>query len=190
LSIHKGSISTANGSALVRLGSTTIVCGVKAEIAEPDLDRPNEGFLGVFSFYSLFLCAINIITRDSTILVPNLDLPAICSPRFKPGPPTEEAQVLSERLNEALVAFVAFPLSLLHNTDNDDAYNTAQTSSHSPPSAYTPKNHLGSSTSTRSASTTTVTHSMRHSSLWSLLLEIVRILPLSSLPLLFIDELT
>lgn len=41
-----GSISTADGSALVRLGDTTIVCGVKAEIAEPELDRPEQGFLG------------------------------------------------------------------------------------------------------------------------------------------------
>ncbi|CAL1699968.1 unnamed protein product [Somion occarium] len=75
------SISTADGSALVRLGDTTIVCGVKAEIAEPELDRPNEGFL-----------------------VPNIDLPALCSPKFKPGPPTEEAQVLSDRLNDVLLA--------------------------------------------------------------------------------------
>jgi hypothetical protein len=44
---HPGSISTANGSALVRLGDTTVVCGVKAEIAEPDIDRPNDGFLGI-----------------------------------------------------------------------------------------------------------------------------------------------
>ena len=36
--------------------------------------------------------------------VPNLDLPAICSPKFKPGPPTDEAQVLSDRLNEVLVS--------------------------------------------------------------------------------------
>ena len=41
-----GSISTANGSSLVRMGNTTIVCGVKAEIAEPTLDAPNDGFLG------------------------------------------------------------------------------------------------------------------------------------------------
>lgn len=41
-----GSISTADGSALVRVGDTTIVCGVKAEIAEPELDRSGEGFLG------------------------------------------------------------------------------------------------------------------------------------------------
>ena len=41
-----GSISTAEGSALVRLGDTTVVCGVKAEIALPALDAPNLGFLG------------------------------------------------------------------------------------------------------------------------------------------------
>lgn len=41
-----GSINTADGSALVRMGGTTIVCGVKAEIAEPDLEKPDEGFLG------------------------------------------------------------------------------------------------------------------------------------------------
>jgi len=81
VSVNVGSISTADGSALVRLGDTTVVCGVKAEIAEPELDSPADGFI-----------------------VPNLDLPAICSPRFKPGPPSEEAQVLSDRLNEVLVA--------------------------------------------------------------------------------------
>ncbi|KAK7447062.1 hypothetical protein VKT23_014274 [Stygiomarasmius scandens] len=79
IELNVGSISTANGSALVKLGQTTIVCGVKAEIAEPELDCEDEGFL-----------------------VPNIDLPALCSPKFKPGPPSEEAQVLSERLNEAL----------------------------------------------------------------------------------------
>jgi polyribonucleotide nucleotidyltransferase len=46
LFVHVGPIETADGSALVRLGDTTIVCGVKAEITEPDLERPTEGFLG------------------------------------------------------------------------------------------------------------------------------------------------
>ncbi|PCH40749.1 hypothetical protein WOLCODRAFT_99214 [Wolfiporia cocos MD-104 SS10] len=81
VSLNVGSISTADGSALVRLGDTTVVCGVKAEIAEPELDIPEDGYI-----------------------VPNLDLPAICSPKFKPGPPTEEAQVLSDRLNEVLIS--------------------------------------------------------------------------------------
>lgn len=52
-------------------------------------------------------------------LVPNLDLPAICSPRFKPGPPAEEAQVLSDRLNEILVrcalpSLFLFPIVILN----------------------------------------------------------------------------
>ncbi|KAF5321293.1 hypothetical protein D9619_000194 [Psilocybe cf. subviscida] len=85
-----GSISTADGSALVRIGETTVVCGVKAEIAEPELDREGEGFL-----------------------VPNLDLPAMCSARFKPGPPAEEAQVLSEKLNQALLSSNVLPLKSL-----------------------------------------------------------------------------
>ncbi|KAJ3574687.1 hypothetical protein NP233_g1608 [Leucocoprinus birnbaumii] len=91
VSINVGSINTADGSALVRMGGTTIVCGVKAEIAEPDLEKPDEGFL-----------------------VPNVDLPAMCHPRFKPGPPSDEAQVLSERLFETLTSsnFVA-PQSLV-----------------------------------------------------------------------------
>ncbi|KAG9311642.1 ribosomal protein S5 domain 2-type protein [Chiua virens] len=80
VSVNVGSISTADGSALVRVGKTILVCGIKAEIAEPELDAPDHGFI-----------------------VPNIDLPAMCSPKFKPGPPSEEAQVLSERLNDALV---------------------------------------------------------------------------------------
>lgn len=99
---QSGSISTAEGSALVRLGDTTIVCGVKAEIAEPELDRPEDGFLG--SHRVLLTYDIGIF---KTLLVPNLDLPPICSPKFKPGPPPEEAQVLSDRLNEALLMCVS-----------------------------------------------------------------------------------
>ncbi|KAI9462858.1 ribosomal protein S5 domain 2-type protein [Lactarius psammicola] len=90
LSVHVGPISTADGSAVVRLGDTTIVCGVKAEIAEPDLEHPTEGFL-----------------------VPNIDLPAMCAPRFKPGPPSEEAQVLSDRLASTINTAGVLPLSAL-----------------------------------------------------------------------------
>jgi len=85
-SINVGSISTADGSSLVRLGDTTVVCGVKAEIAEPDLDAPDDGFL-----------------------VPNLDLSPLCSPKYKPGPPSNDAQMLSSRLNEALILSNVLP---------------------------------------------------------------------------------
>lgn len=82
----------------MRLGDTTVVCGVKAEIAEPELDSPQDGFFGVFINK---LCSVVGLTDLS---VPNVDLPAICSPKFRPGPPSDEAQVLSDRLNDILIS--------------------------------------------------------------------------------------
>lgn len=35
------------------MGNTTVVCGVKAEIAEPELDRGEEGFLGEQDYCTL-----------------------------------------------------------------------------------------------------------------------------------------
>ncbi|BGP53324.1 hypothetical protein JCM8202v2_000883 [Rhodotorula sphaerocarpa] len=83
-------VSTAPSSALVRLGKTSVVCGITLEIAPPDLARPNEGFI-----------------------VPNIDLSALCSPLFRPGPPPDEAQVLSSRLRNILLASNVLPLSQL-----------------------------------------------------------------------------
>ncbi|KAF8933800.1 Exosome complex component RRP43 [Dissophora ornata] len=77
--VHYGVITTANGSAMVRIGGTTVVCGVKAEVAEPKLDAPDQGYL-----------------------VPNVDLSPICSSAFKPGPPSEQAQVVSDAINRVL----------------------------------------------------------------------------------------
>ena len=60
-----GSISTANGSALVRMGNTTIVCGVKAEISEPELDHDGDGFLGIYFLLPLSsICFFFIIVID------------------------------------------------------------------------------------------------------------------------------
>ncbi|KAK7097966.1 exosome complex component RRP43-like [Littorina saxatilis] len=66
-------ISTAEGSALIRLGNTIVICGIKGELAEPKTETPTEGYL-----------------------VPNVELSAVCSPQFRPGPPSEQAQVLSQ----------------------------------------------------------------------------------------------
>ncbi|GAA5955148.1 hypothetical protein JCM21900_001625 [Sporobolomyces salmonicolor] len=89
-SINIGSVSTAPSSALVRLGKTTLVCGVTLEIAPPDLATPNQGFI-----------------------VPNVDLSPLCSPLFRPGPPPDEAQVLSARLRDVLLSSNVVPLSSL-----------------------------------------------------------------------------
>ncbi|KAF9571057.1 Exosome complex component RRP43 [Mortierella alpina] len=77
--VHYGVITTANGSAMVRVGGTTVVCGVKAEVAEPKLQTPDQGYF-----------------------VPNVDLSPICSSAFRPGPPSAQAQVVSESIDRVL----------------------------------------------------------------------------------------
>ncbi|KAF9583302.1 Exosome complex component RRP43 [Lunasporangiospora selenospora] len=77
--VHKNVVSTANGSAMVRIGGTTVICGVKAEVAEPKMDSPNQGYL-----------------------VPNVELSPMCSSSFRPGPPSEQAQAVSEAINRVL----------------------------------------------------------------------------------------
>ncbi|XP_070554740.1 exosome complex component RRP43-like [Ptychodera flava] len=77
--LNIGSIGTAEGSALVKLGNTTAVCGVKAELAVPTVENPEHGYI-----------------------VPNVDLPPLCSPRFRPGPPSEQAQVVSQFIDDVI----------------------------------------------------------------------------------------
>ncbi|KDE05761.1 hypothetical protein MVLG_03852 [Microbotryum lychnidis-dioicae p1A1 Lamole] len=89
-SINIGSIATAPSSALVRLGKTTVVCGITLEIAPPDMATPTHGFI-----------------------VPNIDLPPLCSSLFRPGPPADEAQVLSSRLRDTLLSSNYVPLDSL-----------------------------------------------------------------------------
>ncbi|KAI9498594.1 ribosomal protein S5 domain 2-type protein [Zychaea mexicana] len=88
--ITTGSISTANASAMVRLGGTTVVCGIKAEVCEPHVERPNQGYL-----------------------VPNVELSPMCSPKFRAGPPPEKAQVTSEFIHQLFTNSDLFPLESL-----------------------------------------------------------------------------
>ncbi|KAJ1978238.1 hypothetical protein H4R34_003279 [Dimargaris verticillata] len=78
-SLQINSVTTANGSAVVRLGNTMVVCGIKAEVAEPRADAPNLGYI-----------------------VPNVELAPICSPQFKAGPPGELSQAIGHQLNRIL----------------------------------------------------------------------------------------
>lgn len=79
VSINVGSIKTAEGSAIVKIGNTVVVCGIKAELAAPKAEEPNRGYL-----------------------VPNVELPPLCSPKFRPGPPSDQAQVSSNFIAETL----------------------------------------------------------------------------------------
>ena len=73
------SIGTADGSSLVKLGNTTVICGIKAEFGAPPTDAPDKGYI-----------------------VPNVDLSPLCSWRFRSGPPGEEAQVASQFIADVI----------------------------------------------------------------------------------------
>jgi exosome complex component RRP43 len=77
--LNIGSITTADGSALIKLGNTSVMCGIKAEIATPKPEEPSKGFI-----------------------IPDVELPALCSPFFKPGPPSELAQTASLFINDVI----------------------------------------------------------------------------------------
>ena len=44
VSISTGSISSADGSAVVKQGDTIVVCGIKLEISEPKPEKPKSGW--------------------------------------------------------------------------------------------------------------------------------------------------
>ncbi|KAJ3326556.1 hypothetical protein HDU76_012818 [Blyttiomyces sp. JEL0837] len=64
---------------MLLLGNTTVLCGVKAEVSVPRPDQPSAGYI-----------------------VPNVDLPPICSPAFKPGPPGEFTQSVTDFVNQVV----------------------------------------------------------------------------------------
>ena len=45
INIGIGSIATADGSAVIKIGKTTVVCGVRAQLTDPPIPKPNQGYL-------------------------------------------------------------------------------------------------------------------------------------------------
>lgn len=74
-----GSIKNANGSTRVTIGKTVIECGIKGELTKPSAEEPGKG-----------------------LIIPNVDLPALCSPVFKSGAPSEKAQTATKFLNNLI----------------------------------------------------------------------------------------
>lgn len=103
--IHGGSLTHAHGSAVVRIGDTSVICGVRGEIlpvsniphyrpksaleqSQGDEDAGAEGRREL---------------KDYDLLVPNIELATGSAPRFLPGaPPTSLAQTLSTRVYSLL----------------------------------------------------------------------------------------
>lgn len=78
-SIEPGIISSAEGSARVRLGDTEVVAGVKMGVAEPYPDTPDEGTMSV---------AVEFVP--------------LASPEFESGPPREDSIEVSRVVDRAI----------------------------------------------------------------------------------------
>ncbi len=88
--IIPGYIERAEGSALVKLGSTVVLAGVKTELGQPFPDTPGEG-----------------------ILIVNAEFVPLASPTFEPGPPDENAIELARVIDRSLREIKAVALDKL-----------------------------------------------------------------------------
>ncbi|GJN28017.1 hypothetical protein PR202_gb16097 [Eleusine coracana subsp. coracana] len=76
-----GVVSSAHGSALVRLGETAMLASIKLEVMSPPAESPDEGSVAV-----------------------EFHMPPICSPLVRPGRPAVAAPVISKALEDVLVS--------------------------------------------------------------------------------------
>ena len=88
--IETGIVEKANGSALVHLGKTKVLTGVKIDLGQPFPDTPGQGVLTV-----------------------NAELVPLASPSFEPGPPSENAIELARVVDRGLREAKALDLQKL-----------------------------------------------------------------------------
>lgn len=79
ITIVKNVINTAEGSAQVNLGDTSVLVGVKTEIGEPFPDMPNSG-----------------------VLTTSVEMIPMASPTFEPGPPSPTAIELARVVDRGI----------------------------------------------------------------------------------------
>lgn len=80
-------VSTADSSALVKIGSTTALAGVKLEVMPPKQDLPNQGQLAI-----------------------QVEMTSLASSSHRPGRSSEEATSIQERISSALKSSSALNL--------------------------------------------------------------------------------
>ncbi|KAH8885708.1 ribosomal protein S5 domain 2-like protein [Thozetella sp. PMI_491] len=105
LNVHTSSLSHAHGSSLVRMGDTTVICGVRGEILPvPSIPnyRPRTGPGSTTTAEDVKARGAADL-KNYDLLVPNIELATGCAPQFLPGvPPTTLAQTLSTRVYSLL----------------------------------------------------------------------------------------
>jgi len=90
IEIQTNIISKAEGSALVKIGGTQVVVGVKLQPGEPFPDAPDKG-----------------------IIITNAELVPLASPTFEPGPPDENSVELARVVDRGIRESEAVDLTKL-----------------------------------------------------------------------------
>ncbi|XP_076955035.1 uncharacterized protein LOC143629721 [Bidens hawaiensis] len=80
-SLALGAVASADGSALAKIGSTTMLAAIKMEVMTPAKETPDEGCIAI-----------------------EFHMPAICSPTVRPGRPAEAAPVVSKQLSDTIIS--------------------------------------------------------------------------------------
>ncbi|MFY9717541.1 MAG: exosome complex protein Rrp42 [Thermoplasmata archaeon] len=99
ISLTPGFVTTADGSALARIGETAVLCGVKLEPGKPFPDTPNAG-----------------------VLTTNAELIPLSSPTFEPGPPQPGAIEVSRVVDRAIRAAETIDLTKLCVTPGEKTW--------------------------------------------------------------------
>jgi exosome complex component RRP42 len=99
VSIEPGFVASADGSALVHLGDTTVLAGIKLEPGKPFPDTPNAG-----------------------VLTTNAELIPLSNPTFEPGPPQPGAIEVSRVVDRAIRAAETIDLTRLCVTPNEKCW--------------------------------------------------------------------
>jgi len=99
ITIEKGVIKTAEGSARVKIGNTHVIVGIKMSVGTPFPDTPDEG-----------------------ILIVNGELLPLASPDFEPGPPSEDAIELARVVDRGIRESKAIDLGKLCITPEEKVW--------------------------------------------------------------------
>jgi len=102
--VNLDSLTYSNGSAVIRIGGTTCVCGVRAEITNHD-NIPNPPIVDLNAEDNAVAESEELASLN--LIVPNVDIGTGCTPSIPPGQaPTSLAQALADRLRSLLVMYV------------------------------------------------------------------------------------
>lgn len=93
-----GSITTAHGSAFVKIGNTALVCGVRAEMGTqaPEGARQLGPHCLFLTLFARFLMPLTFFVHP----VVNVELLPICNAQFRPGKPSDQAHSVAQLLND------------------------------------------------------------------------------------------